>query len=312
MSYVLTGGWNVVKPFQYIEETEFGVTPSSSPTFQFPGPVVDINDSQEAQAIKYRQIGSRDMYAMIRTGELYNFDVTFNPINAILLDYAINLPPPHGTAARNIGKSLTFLTSQLVNGTEMYKFYKGCRADSIDISISSDSAVEVSISYQARDITTPSTSPGLSTPTFVQTGLTGGDIPWTNLTPGSGPFLLGEDGDEIVVDTPSFSCSITNNLERVKPNGDMIVKFVEPTLRDITFEFDTFYKDTALISDQKALERIDSMVYKLSDDTAMYFKDVFLETMSASDATSATEPKILSFTGTARSVEVDEFPLPGP
>ena len=119
---------------------------------------MDLNDSQEAQAIKYRQIGARDMYAMIKTGELYNFDVTFNPVDEVLMDYAINLSPPHGSQARNIGKSLSFLTSQLVNGTERYKFYRGARADSIDISITSDGAVECSISYQCMDITTPATS----------------------------------------------------------------------------------------------------------------------------------------------------------
>lgn len=259
---------------------------------------MDLSDSQETQAIKYRQIGSRDMYAMIKTGELYSFDVTFNPIDDQLLNYAINLP---GQTAQNIGKSLSFVKSATVNGTEMFTIYRGCRADSIDISIASDGAVECTISFVAKEITTPSTSHGLTTPVFATNPT---QIPWTNLSGGTNPFRVGGIVDPTnVVDTPSFSCSVTHNLERVKPNGQQDVKFVEPTLRDVTFEFDTWHKDTTLIADQKSLTAR-TMEYKLSSTKALQFTDAYLESLGMSDATSSTTPKIESYTGTAKSVVV--------
>jgi hypothetical protein len=52
LSYLLTGQWNIVKQVQFVEETTYGTTPSSP-------------------------VGSRDIYAMVKTGEVYSFDVRF-------------------------------------------------------------------------------------------------------------------------------------------------------------------------------------------------------------------------------------------
>lgn len=300
MSYKLTGGWLVQKQLAYVEETTYGTTPTN-PTFTHAGPIVDITDSQETQAIKYRQIGSRDMYAMIKTGEVYSFDVTFNPLTDDLINYAINLP---GVGTKNISKSLSFIKSALINNTEMYTIYKGCVADSIDISISADSAVEITVSYICKDITTPSTSHGLGT--VGSFGVNPTLIPWTNLSGGSSPFLW----NAVSVDTPSWSCSVTNNIERVKVNGDINVKFTEPTLRDITFEFDTLHKDATLIADQKgsgATWNARAMIYKLSVDRRLSFTDAFLESLEMADATGDTTPKTESYTGTAKSVVCEPY-----
>lgn len=300
MSYKLTGGWLVQKQLAYIEEVTYGTTPAS-PSFTHAGPIVDLTDSQETQAIKYRQIGSRDMYAMIKTGELYSFDVTFNPLTDDLVNYAINLP---GVGSQNIGKSLSFVKSALINNTEMYTIYRGCIADTIDISITADSAVEVTISYICKDISTPSTSHGLGT--VGSFGVNPTLIPWTNLSGGANPLTW----NATAVDTPSWSCSVTNNIERVKVNGDIAVKFTEPTLRDVTFEFDTYHKDATLIADQKgsgATWTARPMVYKLSSNRRLSFTDAYLESLGMADSTSATTPKIESYTGTAKAVVCEAY-----
>jgi hypothetical protein len=303
MSYVLTGGWHVQRQLQYIEEVTYGTTPTD-PTFVHAGPIVELNDSQEAQSIKYRQIGSRDLYAAIKTGELYSFDVTFNPLATDILQYCIN---KETDGSKNIGKSLSFIKSQKVNGTEMYTIYKGCRAESVDLSVTSDGAVEISATFQCKEITTPSTTHGLGTVTW---GTNPTSTPWTNLTSGSGPLrfdtAVATHGytSEKAVDTGSFSMSVTHNLERVKPNGELVVKFVEPTLRDVTFEFSTWYKDTTLIANQKALDKV-GMEYILKPapgGARLDFTDSYIETMGTSDSTGTTEPKTLDFTGTAVAV----------
>jgi|SRR5215203_1672183 len=304
MSYKLTGGWLVQRQLQYVEEVTYGTTPTS-PTFVHAGPITDLSDSQETQAIKYRQIGSRDMYAMIKTGEMYSFDVTFNPLDSNLIDYAINLPGT-GAGGRDIGKSLSFIKSALINGTEMYTIYKGCVADSIDISIAADTPIEVTISYICKTITTPATSHGLGTVTF---GTNPTLIPWTNLSGGTNPFTW----NGTAVDTPSWSTSITNNIERVKVNGEIDVKFTEPTLRDVTFEFDTFHKDATLIADQKgsgATWNARPMVYKLTGPSSgkrLTFTDAYLESLEMADATSSTTPKTESYTGTAKAVVCETY-----
>lgn len=301
MSYTITGGFDVVKQLQYVEETTFGTTPSS-PTFTHAGPITEMNDNQEAQAIKYRQIGNRDIYAMIKTGELYSFDVTFNPLATDLLEYAINLP---GVGSKNIGKSLSFLKSQKVNGTENYTLYTGAVAESCDISIEADGAVEVTINYICRNISTPATSHGLSgTVTF---GTNPTAVPWTNLSGGTAPLKIGPSGSEVTVDTDSWSTSITHNIEQTKINGDIFPKFVTPTFRDITFEFDTLYKDTVLIADQKSNPMVGrSMQYtlKTTPGARLDYTNAYFETMETTDATSATEPKKQSFTGTSQSLVI--------
>jgi hypothetical protein len=163
--------------------------------------------------------------------------------------------------------------------------------------------VECTISFVAKEATTPSTTHGLTTPVFATNPTA---IPWTNLSGGVNPLKIGVAASEVAVDTPSFSCSVTHNLERVKPNGQTDVKFVEPTLRDVTFEFDTWHKDTTLIADQKSLTAR-SMLYNLSSNRRLVFTDAFLESLGMSDATSATTPKIESYTGTAKAVAVATY-----
>jgi len=264
-----------------------------------------MNDTQETQAIKYRQIGSRDLYAMIKTGEMYSFDVTYNPLDTDLLQYAINTED-EGT--KNVSKSLTFIKSQLVNGTEMYTIYRGCKPESLDVTITADGAVEVAATYQCKEITTPATTHGLGTVTW---GTNPTATPWTNQSSGIGPLRLGTGahpvtpGPTTTIDTNNFTMSVTHNLEQVRVNGDPTVKFVEPTLRDVTFEFDALYHDTGLIIDQKALSaKTMEYVLKSTPGARLDFTDAFLETLGTSDATTSTEPKILSFTGTAKRVSV--------
>ena len=304
MSHKLTGEWYVQRQLQYVEEVTYGVTPTS-PTFIHAGPIVDMNDNQEAQAIKYRQIGSRDLYAMIKTGELYTFDVTFNPLNTDLLDYCINV---EGTGSRNISKSLSFIKSQLVDGSEMYTIYTGCRAESVDISIVADGAVEVTATFMCKNISTPSLTHGLGTPTW---GTNPTSIPWTNFDGGTGPLRIDTTGathplgSTKYIDTDNFTVSVTHNLVPVKVNGEITVKWVEATLRDVTFEFDAMYYDTALIADQKSLTaRKMDYILKTNPGARLDFEDIYLETMGTSDSTTSTDPKKLSLTGTAKSVVI--------
>jgi hypothetical protein len=285
-----------MKQPQYVEETVYGETPDS-PTFIHAGPMSDMEESIEIDSIPYRQIGSRDLYSMIKTGENYSFDITLNPISEDLIKYAIDLPNGTGT----IEKSLTFVKSQKINGVELYTVYKGCRCDSIDIEIASDSAVEVSMSFLCKEITTPAASPGFTgTPTYASNPT---DLPWTNLSPGSGPLTI----NSLPYDTSDFSCSITQNLEATKPNGELQPKWVDPTLREVEFEVDVYYKDVALITDTKGLTAR-SMEYKLSSNKKLVFTDAYLEELSTSDETGATEAKVQSISGTAKSVAIATWP----
>jgi hypothetical protein len=295
VSYQLTGGWLVVKSPQYIEEATYGVTPSS-PTFVTAGPLVSMADSQNIPSLKYRQIGSRDIYAMIKTGEEYSFELTFNPIDATLIGYGINLPAGTGT----IEKSLSFVKSQKLNNVENYIVYTGSKCDQITIEVTADGAVNTTMSFICKNISTPATTPGFTgTPTYAATPTL---IPWQNWTPGAGPLTI----NSTIVDTDSFSMTVTNNIQMVKINGETTPKFVDPTVRDITFSFDTLFKDIALISDSKSLTAR-SMEYKLSTDKKLVFTDAYMESVDTSDDVGSTDPKKLSIAGTAKAVTIASY-----
>lgn len=282
---------------QYVEEATYGVTPTS-PTFLHPGPITDLSESLETQNIKYRQLGSRDIYSLIKSGEAYSFEIKFTPINANLINYGINLPAGTGT----IEKSLTFIKSQKINNVEMYTLYQGCKCDSIDYEITADGVHDVTMSFMAKNITTPSTTHGLTTPTFASNPTS---TPWTGFESGSNPLTL----NSLNYDVPRFKFSVTNNLEAIRPNGELILKFLEPTNREVTFDFDTWVKDTVLLADTKSLTAR-AMTYKLTGASSTpanltaTFTDAYLESVDTSDSPTANETKMLSFSGTAKAVAV--------
>jgi Phage tail tube protein len=297
LSYVPTGPWNFIKQLQYVEETTYGVTPTT-PTFIHPGPIQDFSTTIEVENIKYRQLGSRDIYSLIKSGEAYMFEIRFTPIGDELINYGINLPSGTGT----IERSLTFIYSQRLNGTEYYTFLKGCKCDSIDYEIVADAVHDVTMSFICREITTPNTAHGLTTPVFASNPTA---TPWTGFESGSNPFTFNGN----TIDVPRFSFSVTNNLEKIRPNGETLAKFVEPTNREVTFEFDHWEKDTVLIADNKALTaRAGS--YKLTGASSTpvnltaTFTDMYIESSESSDSPTANEHKLRSFSGTAQAMSI--------
>ena len=284
-----------------VEETIFGTTPTS-PAFISCGPLVDMSISTEIGSLTYRQIGSRDFYSLIKTGEEYSFEVTYNPIGIDLIKRGIDLPAGTGT----IEKSLTIAMSFKLNDIENYILFKGCVTNNIEVEIANDGAVEATQEFFCRDITIPSTTHGLTTPNFIDAGEFPTDAPWTHLSPGSGPFTF--HGTQTDVD--NFSFSVNHNLTRVKPTGELTAKFVGPTLRDIEWEFNTWFKDTFPISETKALTP-GAMIYKLSDVPSgshqVAFTDAYSEAYETSFSTSSTDFTMLSLSGRAKSATLTTY-----
>ena len=76
MSFPVTTSLKVIKPLQYVEEVTRGTTPTS-PTFINAGPIQEFTPNTETNAVKYRMLGSPDLYKVIKTGERFSFDITF-------------------------------------------------------------------------------------------------------------------------------------------------------------------------------------------------------------------------------------------
>lgn len=297
MSFPVTTSLKVIKPLQYVEETVRGTTPSS-PTFINAGPVQEFTPNIETNSVNYRMLGSADLYKVLKTGERFSFDITFNPIDLDLVSYGVNL-----TGTKNRDHTLTFLLSQSMYPgtgtvlTEHYIIAKGCSCDSTSIDISLE-AVNVTQTWIANDIPIPSTTSGLTTPTFAS-AITAS--PWTGLSAGTKSLTF----NSIDYVLRGLSITIGHNTDQFQPIGEANVFATIPTIRDVSGSFDVLHSGTALQTDAEAVTPRTAIV-KLNDTGTQYdqltFTDMYLTSYNETISATATEAKTLSVNWVAKSV----------
>jgi hypothetical protein len=298
MSFPVTTSLKVQKPLQYVVETTRGVTPAS-PTFINAGPIQEFTPNIETNSVNYRMLGSEDLYKVLKTGERFSFDITFNPIDKNLLSKGVNLTTD---ATHNREQSLTFLMSQLMypgTGSSLSEHYiiaKGCSCDSTSIDISLE-AVNISQTWIANDIPIPTTTHGLTTPTFAS-AITA--APWTGITAGSNSLTFG--GDDYIL--RGFSCTVSHNTDQFQPIGEANVFATIPTIRDISGSFDVLHSGTDLQADTEAVVPRAATV-KLSTDTKITFTDMYLTSYNETISATATEAKTVSYNFVAKSAVVE-------
>ena len=238
MSYQRTFPGQIVKRLQYIEEASYGVTPTS-PTFISAGKIKRFSWNIDGQVQRYRSVGLRTVCSFLQTGQLYSFELEYWPYETALMKYGFNNPAGVGT----IDKSLTFLYSYLLDGVENFVLMKGCKTDSISLEITKESVV-CTQSFLCREITTPAITSGLVTPVYAAAP-TG--IPWVGRNGGTSALMF----NAVAWDTPRFSAEVAWNLDPGMPNGHDLIKFLDPTNKDVNVDFDIWQKDTTFIADLK-------------------------------------------------------------
>ncbi len=293
MSYVPTGHWTQQKKLQYIEEATFGVVPTASPSFTSAGEIESVNENTEIAMKRYRSLGSEDLYQFLKNGQLHSFEVKYQPIASALIKYGTQ---PQGGGTGTIDKSLSFIYSEKINDVENYVFYKGARCDETTVEIDNE-AVMVTQNFICKEITTPATSHGLTTPVFA--GANSG-APFTGSDSGSNPFTH----NALNYDVDKFKFTVARALDAIRPNGETLIKFLVPTIRSITGEFDTVRKDTVLMADAKTLvARAASYILKAAVSTAT-FTDMVLIGYATSRPATATEALRDAFKFEAKSISV--------
>lgn len=288
MSYAPTGTWNVVKKLQYVEENVFGQTPAS-PSFALAGHNVSLRENTEVSVQKYREVGSRDIYKMLKTGEMYSFELRYQPTSTALARYGTELPGGAGT----IEKSLSFVYTQLVNGTETWYSFLGARTDQVELEVT-ETAVNVSHRFLCKDIPATVTADPFTTPAYA-----GADssAPYTGASSGSNPLTV----NSANYDTPRFKATVNWNPEVIRPNGETQAKFILPTNRDIKVEFDTWVKDDVLRQDAKSVAAR-AATYTIAAGKSLTFTDLYLERQNKSNDGNDGRHLIETLAGTARSV----------
>lgn len=296
MSYPITTSLNVVKELQWVKETTRGVTPTA-PVFAAI-PTQEFSPVPEIENIKYRKLGSPDLYKGIKVRELYEFELNYAPIDSTLLGAMINL-----TGTHNRDNSYTMLLSQLHNqaGTlvEQFQIARGCSIDEVTITVESGEIVMVESTWIASTISDWSTTAGLTTPTYAP-ALTA--TPWSTVTTGVNPLTWNSQ----TYDVRSFECTISQNPDQVQVVGQTATTWVQPTIREIEFEMEVVWKDTTLQADAKS-HTPRTMTFQLNSTgpTTLTFTEAAIEEYDETVSAEETEAKVTAYTGYAKSVSIN-------
>lgn len=282
---------DVVKHLQYIEEVTYGVTPSASPVFINAGSIQSARDTTDVTARRYRQLGSEDMFKALKEGELYSFELRYNPVSTTFPRYGTEL---QGGGAGTIDKSLSLLTSWKIDTVEQFVLFKGARTDTIDFEWTPED-IQITHNFICQNITTPSTSNGLTTPSFAPSNTT---TPLIGENAGPNPFTI----NSVNYDLQRLRLSFSRNLDPVRTVGTGQIQFLVPTIREIDIDFEILHKDTATIADTKTLTaRTASMVLNSVGPKTFSLTELTCSRYENELDAEATEVMKASFSGQVRS-----------
>lgn len=285
---------DVTRQVQYVEETTFGTTPTN-PTFINAGGVMSINDSTEITAKRYRVLGSEDIYRGLKCGELYSFEITYNPSTTALIRYGTEIA---GGGSGSIDKSLTILTSFKINNVENFLVFRGCKTDKIEIEVTNDDMV-VTQNFICKDISTPASAHGLGASTVFAAAFSG--TPLCSVDTGANPLTI----NSLTYDTVRFNISWNRNLDARQVIGTGQVIFIVPTVRDIDVAFDILLKDTVTWADVKTLTaRTASFVINSTGPKTISMTNLSLEKLDFELSTDSKEVLMASFSGFCATASV--------
>jgi hypothetical protein len=243
-------------------------------------------------------LGTPDLYKGLKVRETYDFGVNYAPIDTVLLQYMINTG---STPSRD--DSFTFVMSQKQNVsgtlTEQYQIATGCSISDVTITVKSGDVIMVESNWIANKINTWATANGFSNPTFA-TALSA--APLTALSPGSSAMTW----NSVAYDVRSMSVKVDQNPDRVQVVGQTGTTWIQPTIREITFEMDVVYKDTTLIADSVALTPR-AMVWTLNSTgpKTLTFTNAYLATYDEDVSADDTSIKSVKYTGFAENVVIN-------
>jgi len=98
--YQPTGHFTQNRRLQYCE-VQYGIVPTASPVFTSAGEIESVSETTEIALKRYRSLGSEDVYRHLASGQMYSFEISYQPISSALIKYGTQLqsggmePQPH-------------------------------------------------------------------------------------------------------------------------------------------------------------------------------------------------------------------------
>lgn len=242
-----TNAQHMVNPFQYAEETQQGVSPSTA-TFVLLPPVVSVSVSKDDEDVDIMQVGPEDLLEIL--GGLKNFKTTWKMyITAAEYEYikrAINAANP-GTPTGTISAPLTIIYSIKLNGTTKYVLFKGSRFANISLPYQMGKEILVSIDMEHTEITLPLSAHGLTSPTLTTTYPTG--PVYKSITDGAtSPFSW----KGTAINVQSFNLAINRNVKTNHVGGVLTPYNAKSHSRKITGDSSMLWTNDIIETDHNA------------------------------------------------------------
>lgn len=287
MSIIPTHQVDVVDNMVYFEEDTVGANPTGAPTLK-PVPLVSSMNKTESWRNDVRFVlGKEDRHAVLKSKKENNFNVTYDLYDTLFFRYGTELPGGTGT----IAKTLCFILPLKLNGSTVYKRFRGCVTDTVNISVEEYYTVDHSwIAKQVSEYLTLDELKldlGLSTTTTLTFPAVPEHIAWTNLKPaGTTDKPLTVNG--VATYCVSLNLSIERGPTPAEATANETFFFIKSGYRKITGSMTLYLTSKALDTLFRAFTQF-LLTYKLSDTPACDITVTNTVITSVSDGLNAGE-----------------------
>ena len=229
-------------PFSFIEETTFGVMPTS-PSLTAVKVIDQVTPTIDNMEMDVRTIGSHYLYGMQSGGHTYGLGMTVHPFDLPFLKYGTNAPnytSPSGTSARSVAFATKLMMSTGTVGQTLHNIqWLGCRPNTTEISISSQGLVEATMEWIPRFMSKPTAGDisGSTWPSFPTSPVL------SNVDGGNKPLTI--DGVDYPIE--DFRISWNNNLIQKTYSGSGLLDGSAIGAVEITGSFNTPFGSAAAL-----------------------------------------------------------------
>ncbi len=232
MSYTPSLGLQVVNTVQYIEEAIYGTLPAS-PSMNWIGVDMKYEDNAENKQILIRNLGSEDLRYVVSGAQDYEVDLDYALQTSTFLKYLVN---SQGGGSGSIDKSLSLVIEPKVNASNEFIQALGCRPDSGSIKWQLGKEIRVSMKLFAQLIAAYASSI-----TGIGWASDPGTNPWVFTDPGASGITIGG----TAYDINDLTVNVSRNLSKQRFLGQATVRYLPPTVRDISGDVTIMLETTA-------------------------------------------------------------------
>jgi hypothetical protein len=296
MTYEISMSQDWTRQIQTAEETTKGVVVPNS-TFKNIGIGSKLTESIAMTHEETPLLGTPDLYDDANLEEHNTINISWALIDTRFLRYCTENVGGVGT----IEKTNTIVRTQKIDGVANTKVYYGVMCDSLTLNL--DKMITANGVFKVMStsnwLTQAATDTAIGATTTYAPALT--STPWTHKSAGSlVPFTYGGSSRDIAKGT----LTMARNVYEQMPLGSPTPKTMRPGARRISFTFDTWVKDSAIIGDVKGMTAKAITILIHSTPVNVTLANCKFNSYSSDDDAGAGDAKMETIVGTAQTATV--------